>query len=673
MTRSHYNGASALHDADFELIADSIPQIVFMAAPNGSIEYFNHRGAEYTGLPREANDGWNWLALLHPEDADRTEQAWRDTVTREDPYAIEYRLRRFDGEFRWHECRALPVRSAGGEIVKWIGTVTDIDDQRRLEGSLRDAKRQTAESLSLLETLQSSAPVGLAFVDRDFRQVRINEAFAATSGIPVEQQLGRTVAEVLPEPWPELEPVYRRVLETGEAVVNHETSGELRGDPGHVHTSLTSLYPVRLEGEIIGIGVVVVDITERKAMELELKCLSEHDPLTGLYNRRQLFIELERTLRYTARYRHNSAVLMLDVDNFKWINDSHGHAAGDQLLKSIAQVLAGRLRATDIVARVGGDEFAVILPEATSDQAITVALQLRAVLRERTSGPPVHVSIGIAPFGHSEQRTADEILTAADMAMYRAKATGGDQATVYDRFAGEILLRLQNLGEALAEKRFVLHGQPIIDLRTGHVAQRELLIRMLSDGGEILPPSNFLPIAERFSLVGEIDRWVIGQALALARHEPLSVNLSARSVGDPQILSAVRKAIAAGLDPHNLTFEITETAVMTDFETALAFVSAVKQLGCDLALDDFGTGFGSFTYLKHLAARYLKIDIEFVRDINDDPTDREIVRSIVGIAHTLGKETIAEGVENAEVLQTLRELGVDYAQGFYIGSPAPIV
>jgi diguanylate cyclase (GGDEF)-like protein/PAS domain S-box-containing protein len=659
-------------NADFEVIADWIPHIVWTAAPDGSTAYFNKRGTEYTGLPQASNDGWNWLALLHPEDSDRAARDWREAVAGDAPYSIEYRLRRSDGEFRWHECRALPVRDTDGEIVKWIGTVTDIDDQRRLEDNLRDAKREAAQSLALLETLQSTAPIGLGFVDRDFRQVRINQVLAATTGIPAEQLRGRTLAEVIPELWPELEPVCRGVLDAGEAVVNRETSGDLRGDPGHVHTWLTSLYPVRLEGEVIGIGVVVVDITDRKAMELELKHLSEHDPLTGLYNRRQFFVELDRALLYAARYEHPGAVLMLDVDNFKWTNDSYGHAVGDQQLTSIAAVLGSRLRETDVVARLGGDEFAIMLPHATEEEALTVARDLRSLLCERPIGPPVCVSIGIAIFDKGEHLSADDLLVAADIAMYEIKEAGGDQAAVYNGPSGELRSRVQDFREALAEKRFVLYAQPILDLRSGLVARSELLIRMCSAAGEIVPPGDFLPIAERFSLVGELDRWVIDKALALARDQPVAVNLSGRSVGDARILAAVRESIADGLDPVNLTFEITETAVMTDFARALEFVSALKALGCDLALDDFGTGFGSFTYLKHLPARYVKIDMEFVRDINDDPTDREIVRSIVGIAHTLGKEAIAEGVENADVLQTLRELDVDYAQGFYIGLPAPI-
>ncbi len=282
------------------------------------------------------------------------------------------------------------------------------------------------------------------------------------------------------------------------------------------------------------------------------------------------------------------------------------------------------------------------------------------------------MSVGIALFGTAEMLSADDVLTAAKIARDYAKRAGGDQATIYDRPAGVLLWKVRQLRDALAEKRVTLHAQPIIDLQTGRIAQQELLIRMLSDTGAVMPPGEFLPIAERFSLVTEIDRWVIGQALVLAHRVPVSVNLSARSVGDPRILTAVRDAIGAGLNPANLTFEITEIAVMSNFETALAFVSALTALGCDLAVDDFGSRFGSFAYLKHFPPRYLKIDMEFVRYVNADPADKEIVRSIVGIAHTLGKQTIAEGVESARVLKTLRRLGVDYAQGYHLGRPQPL-
>lgn len=672
MTSSIHAVRQASPIADFELIAESIPQIVFIAAADGSTEYVNRRGTDYTGLPPQSAKGLAWTQALDPDDRDRVAAAWADAVARNAQFTAAYRLRRHDGEFRTHEVSAIPIRNADDEIIRWIGTATDIEDQHRLELGLRAAERKAAESLSLLDTLQSSAPIGLGYVDREFRVRNMNQALASTSGRPIEQLLGHTVAENIPALWPELEPLYARVLETGEPVINSETSAELPGDSARVRTWLTSLYPVRVEGEVTGIGIVAVDITERKTMELTLKHLSQHDPLTGLYNRRQLFIELDRVLRHADRYEHGGAVLMLDIDNFKWTNDSYGHAAGDRLLISLASVLSSRLRKTDTVGRIGGDEFVLILPEATETQALAVAVQLRALLCERPTGPPVHVSIGIALFDGSEQLTADDLLIAADIALYEVKEAGGDQAAVYNGHSGALMLRVNAVRDALSEDRLILHAQPIVDLRDGHVAYHELLIRMASETGELIPPSEFLPIAERFSLAGEIDMWVVSQALALARHQPVTMNLSGRSIGDPRILSAIARGVAAGVDPGNLVVEITETAALNNLETASVFVAALTELGCELALDDFGTGFGSFTYLKHVPARYLKIDMEFVRGVNTDPTDKEIVRSIIGIARTLGKETIAEGVESPEVLETLQELGVDYAQGFHLGRPEPL-
>ena len=537
---------------------------------------------------------------------------------------------------------------------------------------LLQAERGSAESLVLLETVLATAPVGFSFIDRGFRQIRSNDAVAATDDLPAQGRIGRPVREMVPELWPNPDPLYQGVLETGEPVVNLERSGRLSGDPDREHTWLTNLYPVSLENEVIGIGVVVVDITERKEAELKLKHLSEHDPLTGTFNRRKLLEELDRTLRYARRYKRPGAVLALDVDNFKWTNDSYGHAVGDRQLSSIAQILTGRLRETDVVARTGGDEFAVVLPEAGEQEALHVASDIRSLLCERPVGPPIYVSIGIAAFNGSEPTSVDDVLVAADMAMYQAKKAGGDDAVVYSGPPVELISRVDTIHKALAERRFVLHWQPILDLHTNQVASHELLIRMRSDSDELIAPGEFLPLAERFSLVVPIDRHVVEEAIRVARKHPVSVNLSARSVGDPMILSVVRQAVVDGLDPARLIFELTETAVMIDFERAFQFLSALSELGCKLALDDFGTGFGSFTYLKHLPSDYLKIDMEFIHNVDTDPADKEIVGAIVQIAHTLGKKTIAEGVESQSVLDTLRHLGVDYAQGFYLGKPGPI-
>ena len=254
-------------DVDAELIAEAIPHIVWLATPDGSTEYFNRRGSEYTGLPPEANYGWDWVKLVHPDDADRARKGWEEATRTQTPFHMEYRIRGYDGLYRWHTFRAEVVRDCAGRVVKWIGTATDIDEYKRLHSRLEDSQRESAELATLLDTLQASSPIGFGFVDRDFRIIRMNPPLAAVMGGPIKAQIGRLVSEVAPDLWPSVEPSYRKVLESGEPVVNRETQGFTAADPSRMHYWLASYYPVRLEGAIIGIGIVVVDITERKEGE----------------------------------------------------------------------------------------------------------------------------------------------------------------------------------------------------------------------------------------------------------------------------------------------------------------------------------------------------------------------------------------------------------------------
>jgi EAL domain-containing protein (putative c-di-GMP-specific phosphodiesterase class I) len=282
------------------------------------------------------------------------------------------------------------------------------------------------------------------------------------------------------------------------------------------------------------------------------------------------------------------------------------------------------------------------------------------------------VSAGVSLFTPDQQISADDALAAADAALYEAKRQGGNQAHVFSGDAGGVT-GVEKIRAALAEDRFVLYGQPILDLHSGAIAYHELLIRMLSEGGEIIAPGEFLPLAERFGLIVEIDRWVTEHALRRAIDgECVTINLAGPSIGDEKVLSLLREALADGLNPANVIFEITETAAMSNFENAAGFAQTINDIGCDLALDDFGTGFGSFTYLKHLNARYLKIDVEFVHDLVNNDTDQKVVKSIVDIARSLDKQTIAEGVEDAATLTALKDRGVDFAQGFYLGRPEPL-
>jgi diguanylate cyclase (GGDEF)-like protein len=412
------------------------------------------------------------------------------------------------------------------------------------------------------------------------------------------------------------------------------------------------------------------DITELRAVEALLQHESEHDALTGLFNRRRLADEIDQQLSYVPRPDRAGAVLLIDVDGFGFYNDSYGQPAGDALLRSLARTLGRRLRATDVVARSGGDEFAAVLPEASKANAVAIAEELRGLLGECAAGSPITFSIGIAMFRESFELVGDDVLAAADIALHEAKRSGGNRVTVYRGQAGADMTWVQRIRTALNEGRFVLYGQPIIDLDTDAVSHSELLIRMLGEDGSLISPGAFLPAAERFGMINAIDRWVTAAAIELAQAgHRVALNLSARSIGDAQLLLAVREAARRGVDPANLIFEITETAAVTNLAEAREFAGELTGIGCDLAIDDFGTGFGSLTYLKHIPSRYVKVDIEFTKDLTRSETDRQVVAAVVGIARSLGKRTIAEGIEDGPTLAAIRELGVDYAQGFYTGRP----
>ena len=433
---------------------------------------------------------------------------------------------------------------------------------------------------------------------------------------------------------------------------------------------------------------MVQDITERKRFEERLQHMADHDPLTGLLNRRRFEEELERQVASARRYGQDGAVIVLDVDHFKAINDSLGHSAGDELLVSIAGRLTERMRETDVLARLGGDEFAILIMRGDAETAEAVAQSLLSDVRERSvivggARHTVTISVGIAPVDGSDEVTAEDLIVRADLAMHDAKRAGRDrlafsapptqeQARIKAR-----LTWIDLINGALADDGFVLQAQPILDLRSERVSQHELLLRMDGGNGDLVPPAAFINVAERSGLIGKIDRWVVARSVDIvAEHQRqgrelrLEVNLSGGSLGDPELLEAIECRLHdTGVDPCSLIFEITETAAVANVARAKRFAEHLLELGCSFALDDFGAGFGSFYYLKHLPFDFLKIDGEFVAGCAHDPTDRLVIDAVVTIASGLGKKTIAEFVTDEETCSLLQDLGVDYAQGSHVGMP----
>lgn len=391
----------------------------------------------------------------------------------------------------------------------------------------------------------------------------------------------------------------------------------------------------------------------------------------GLFDR-DSFVEVmeERILDPLHRGQHG-ALLLLDIDSFHLVNDSLGHEAGDHLLGTVAATLRDESRADDLPARICADEFALLLPRATPEQAMRTAERLIALVRERGK-PAVGASVGIATFGGTgEEASAEGLMIAADIALCEAKEQGGGRAVDGDSGPNLKLTWGERIREAIDQERIVVYAQPIFDLRKECVAREELLVRMLDETGDVIPPSSFLPTAERLGLIAEIDRLVLAKAIELAGHsQPIAVNVSGASLCDPRLIEDVRGAIADGLNPAWLDFEITETAAITNMANARAFAETVTGMGCGLGLDDFGTGFSSFSYLKELPIQHLKIDLEFIRELPSSPTDQRLVQALVQFAKAFGQETVAEGIENAETLALVRAFEVDYAQGFHIGEPA---
>ena len=430
----------------------------------------------------------------------------------------------------------------------------------------------------------------------------------------------------------------------------------------------------------------------RAAAEERLRYMVDHDPLTGLLNRRAYERILGEHLARGERYGHEGAVMMLDLDEFKQVNDTLGHSAGDDLIVRVGRALAERLRSTDTVARLGGDEFAILLPKGERSEAEHVAAALLETIRAERSarGPkgrarPISASIGVAPLAGLKGITTEEALINADLAMYDAKEGGRNRFETYGGSTGKagIEARLEwveRIRTALEEDRLTLHAQPVVQAVSGERTQLKLLVRMLGPDDELIMPANFLPIAERFGLIGEIDRWVLTRAIRmlgeqsrLGRHPKVEINLSGYSLGDPDLAAHIDHELrSAEVDPTQLVFEVTETAAIGNIQAAQTFAEQLARLGCRFALDDFGAGFGSFYYLKHLPFDFIKIDGEFVRHLVDDDTDRLVISAVVDLARGLGKRTIAEFVGDEATMIALRELGVDYLQGYYLGRPAPI-
>jgi diguanylate cyclase (GGDEF)-like protein len=421
--------------------------------------------------------------------------------------------------------------------------------------------------------------------------------------------------------------------------------------------------------------------------EAELRHLADHDSLTGLLNRRRFRGELDQYVSFAARYGGRGAVMVIDIDGLKEVNDRLGHQAGDTLIRRVAEILRERVRATDIVARLSGDEFAVLMPQSDTAGALQLGEDLRAQVAE---GMPLNseidaasISVGIAMFGGQGSAGAEAVLVAADQAMYQAKSEGRNRIALFHEpgESGQVAQRAQTtsarIRDALTQNRLRLATQPIRSLASGGIERYELLLRMTGESGELLPAASFIEVAERSGMVQELDRWVVSRALELIGEREragapvsLHVNISGASITDLSVLEFIERRLDEGeADPARCTFEITQTARVEDYDTAAGFADRLSEFGCEVAIDDYGAGFGPFAYLQKIPFDVIKIDGTFIRDLPRNDADQLTVKAIVDIARGLGKRTIAEFVEDEDTRELLQEYGVDLAQGYHLGRP----
>ncbi|MDJ0805300.1 MAG: EAL domain-containing protein [Gammaproteobacteria bacterium] len=581
-----------------------------------------------------------------------------------------------------------------GNRRRMIAELALRDAKAQLEVDILHRTQELRESKELAETTLSSISEGVITTNTMGIITSINHTAEKLLDRTQEMALGQELEEILQlsdekTREPTVLPLNQRL--------NLNESKKLSSRPLILARGLKQQRVVQVSiavisdqsGSFVGNVLVIRDITDTHRMNNQITWQATHDTLTGLINRIEFENRLQISIEHARSDQANHALMYIDLDQFKVVNDTCGHIAGDELLRQIANILTETARRNDMVARLGGDEFAILLEYCPSSQALTIAEDIRTTVRDHTftwEDKPfsVGVSIGVVAFDESYNNLT-EILSAADSACYAAKEAGRNRVHLYAEDDQAIEARygemqwVSRLRHALDEQRFVLFCQQIVDVQNLNVDKvyLEILLRLEDPDGQLAPPGAFIPAAERYGIMIELDRFVVREALIWLEHNPidgfLSINLSAQSITDAVFVNELLDLIiASSFHPSNLLFEVTETATISNLNKARQFIEQLKAIGCLFALDDFGSGMSSFGYLKHLPVDFIKIDGEFVRDITSDPIDLSMVKAINEVAQNMGMKTIAEYVEDDHTLEMLRDIGVDYAQGFGIARPVSL-
>ena len=444
---------------------------------------------------------------------------------------------------------------------------------------------------------------------------------------------------------------------------------------------------------ILGAVIILRDVTKVRTMEKRLSYQASHDSLTGLINRREFELQLQQTIQSTHRYDSSHSLCFLDLDKFKIINDTSGHAAGDEFLKQISKTIQSLLRQTDILARLGGDEFAILLDGCSIHKAKVICNQIIKTIKDTRfswgkNSFETGASIGIVPITKLTA-SATEVMSSVDAACYEAKDKGRNRIQVFEPNNAEFVQHqietswIQKIKNAIIDNSFELYYQELENINPKYPTPKTIEILMrLNSQGKVISPDSFMPTAERYNLMPMIDEWVISNAFDFIQNYTethnsdirVAINLSGQSLSEDSVLNLITNKLRKNkkLKKELICFEITETAAIANMSKAIEFIASVKQMGCNFSLDDFGSGLSSFSYLKNMPVDNIKIDGIFIREINTDPINKVFVESIHNISKIMGIKTTAEYVENEEVLNCIKNIGIDYAQGYYISKPRPV-
>jgi diguanylate cyclase (GGDEF)-like protein/PAS domain S-box-containing protein len=672
-------------ESRFRGLFDGIAEGVYQSGRDGRLHSVNPALVSMLGYSSaEEMYALPSVAMLYWNPADRTEFT-RRVETEGEIRNAEFRMRRRDGHMVVVLENSRAVRDSSGRIIGYEGTMVDITERKRAEQAIF-AEKERAQV-----TLQSIGD-GVISTDASGSIDYLNPIAENLTGWKISEARGRPINQVLNL----IDEVTRHPLENPllRALDRRESSGPsehpvLVTRSGQEIAIQESAAPIcDRQGRVIGAVIVFHDVTKERRLKRALSYQASHDALTGLINRREFDNRLHAAVLSAQRGEQQYALLYVDLDQFKVVNDTCGHQAGDRLMRDITGLLQTRVRASDTIARLGGDEFGILLEACTLEQATRIADSIRQAIRDYrftwgASTLSVGASIGVVEI-KKETESVASIMSAADIACYAAKDEGRNRIHVYDGGGATNRHRemhwVSRVTRATEENRLELYFQPIVSIGEANLLSfHELTIR-LRDEGRLVPPSEFIPAAERYNVMPTIDRWVVLQAIDLLRkHQArstsplvLAVNVSGTSLNEQSFLEFVLQHASDPAVAKSLCFEITETAAVTNLSNATYFMRELQARGCKFSLDDFGTGLSSFMYLKTLPVDFLKIDGQFISQIAADPIDRSMVEAITKVGRALGIFTVAECVESHAVLQELQRIGVDFVQGYYMAQPKPI-